>query len=947
MEEESEIEGKIEEVIVDTNETKSEEKKSKKKGKFQMDKCMKDKWTCEENALWRIYMKTYIEREEQLEREDKFKHRKAGKLPKLPRIKSVEEIGTPYKCMPLNAFQFEAETVLPDKLERSKMIRIWRNMRGDCTANIQDSLIGVKSLGSKTDNERWPSVWPCDTRDFFAEIDERDRLEENKRKDIFPCDKIEKNIGEKLTRRLKEDFAMRKELGHARLPPICCPKLNKFYVDRDAGERPGLVDGDYVIFQLSSKKKGVRVYADVCLRGLKGMHLVELGSSRDRQKTWKFCFYQAVVALLAKTQLRYKYAWSVNIDYIYDHAWMLFTHIGSINIKDKQRLDDIIVYNYKYSVEIELIQEMNDLPMITTIDWEFEENNFKRKELLNRKELMNVKLEIGSEKIVDEYKGPVHKATKNIEEWFDKLPIQYRNCIFRTTKYSLAFWQDGLFWYLYNPYRCDEFGYWNDDGYACIMKFCTRQSLKRHLIVLLLRAYVYDIPKSKIPIAEYVEPIQVDQDDEEVKEIDERVEAEEKIPDETVEIVEEQRQDETIIKEDKTKSKTESKTESKKDVFTIQIYQMIYHCCQLNNLKLLERKAKVTTHRVKRKTIDDCPFDPLDWRDPCTIEQEEGDVKDEIEKPTWLKLFKMSWAKCGPSARKKSSGKDVGSIPRMRWHQYQVEESNKLFSLWGELHITDGMFDRENRGFQAYACYVVCAGMTRIMAPEYWSSKTLDVIIMCGDRYYTLSKLEAEFKSTKPEYSHVSCWDRYLMSHFKIGDTMFEANVLPAICGRLYTKNNKHLWQSLEQMFMKYHFGILTCESYCLGVFKFCGSYYMCDVNSFGPPLFQYGEGAAYLLRATYFYKFMIVLILTISSPECSRFSLNPIEILKVVDLNTTGPADLPIGKPKRTDYRGKRNKIVCPYDEDKKRQMRKWKIRRAEERKTVDKTCCKTEDDA
>ncbi|KAI4504883.1 hypothetical protein M0802_000433, partial [Mischocyttarus mexicanus] len=521
MEDESRLEGENEEEViatttdaVDTDETKSVEKKPKKKRKFSFDRCMKDKWTCEEDALWRVYMKTYIEREEELEREDKFKHRKAGKLPKLPRIKSVEEIGgTPYKCMPLNAFQFEAETMLPDKLDRSKMIRIWRNMRADRAASMQDSTIGIKSLGSKTDSEKWPSMWPCDTRDFLTEIEERERLEESKRKDIFPCDKIEKDVRQKLTRQLKDDFAMRKELGHARVPPNC-PKLNKFYVDRASGEKPGLVDGDYVIFQLSSKKKGVRVYADVCLRGLKGMHLVELASFRNRQKTWKFCFYQAIVALLAKTQLRYKYAWSVNIDYIYDHAWMLFTHIGSINIKDKQRLDDIIVYNYKYSIEIELIQEMKDLPRITTIDWEFEETNLRRKEKLNRAELMKVKLEIGSTKITDEYKGPVYKATKNIEDWFDKLPVQYRHCILRTTKYSLAFWQDGLFWYLYNPYRCDEFGYWNDDGYACIMKFCTRQSLKRHLIILLLRAYVYDIPKSKIPVAEYVEPIQVGQGEE-------------------------------------------------------------------------------------------------------------------------------------------------------------------------------------------------------------------------------------------------------------------------------------------------------------------------------------------------------------------------------------------------------------------------------------------------
>jgi len=74
-------------------------------------------------------------------------------------------------------------------------------------------------------------------------------------------------------------------------------------VDRAVGERSGLVDGDYVIVKLPSD----RVYASVVLRGLKGMHLLEMNSLRERKNTWKFCFYQAVVALLAKTQLRYRY----------------------------------------------------------------------------------------------------------------------------------------------------------------------------------------------------------------------------------------------------------------------------------------------------------------------------------------------------------------------------------------------------------------------------------------------------------------------------------------------------------------------------------------------------------------------------------------------------------------------------------------------------------------
>lgn len=640
-----------------------------------------------------------------------------------------------------------------------------------------------------------------------------------------------------------------------------------------------------------------------------------------------------------------------------------------INVKDKQRLDDIIVYNYKYSVEVELIQELNDIPIVTDIPWDYEERNMTRKVALQRKELMNFELEIGSEKITDEQNAPVHKGTRKIEEWFDKLKIRYRNCIFRTTRFCVAFWKDNLFWYLYNPYRCDKFGYWDDSGYACIMKFCTRQSLKRHLMILLLRAYVYSAPKPEKDESEVEKP---DTSGEEVETPQpEAAQAASVVPSEATEVTvtaEEGREGEedgegTVVTEDTGPTETpgvtdeahgaeqpeatiepetkeeETKEDKEEEFYTIQIFHIRHHCCQIHNLRLLQRGApKPAKHLVSRKTIDDCPFDPLDVRDACAIEQEEDDLKEAIEKPTWLKLYKITWAKCMAAPQKKKSTKETGT-GKMRWHQYVVEESNKLFSLWGEIHITDGMFERENRGMQTYACYVVCAGMTRIMAPEYWSSKILDVIVMCGDRYYTYSKLEADFKSTKNEYSHVNCWNRYLMSHFNIGETMFEAKVLPAICGRLYSKGSKYLWQSLEQLFLKYQFGILTCESSCLGIFKFCGAYYMCDVNSFGPPLFTYGEGVVYLFRSTYFYKFITVLVLTIGSPECSQFALNPIEILKVMDV---GPSVFPVGVLDKKDRAKRVSKAECPYDEEKKRYMKKWKHKRTETAKTIDKLCCK-----
>lgn len=507
---------------------------------------------------------------------------------------------------------------------------------------------------------------------------------------------------------------------------------------------------------------------------------------------------------------RYKYAWSANIDYIYDLAWSLYTHIGTINVKEKQLLDDIVVYNYKYCIEVELLEEMKDVPVVKDVDFNYKEDCLKRQITLCRKDPLKVKIEIGCQKVTDSGYVSVHEDVREIEEWFSNMSSRYRNCIFRTTRFSLAYWKDGLFWYLYNPYRCDEFGFWDDEGYACIVKFCSKDSLLRHLMILLLRAYAYRVPS--LPV------------------------------------------------------------EKGKDVFDIQIFHVILHDCQLHNSKLLQRCGAIKRPRCANK----CPPTSEDASDS---EEEDGDSKEPRERSTWLKRLQITWGKCASRKRRIST-----KVSKARWHQYYIEEPKRLFSLWGEIHISDAMFDEANRGMQAYACYMVCAGMTRIMAPEYWSSKILDVIVMCGDRYYTHSKLEAEVKSTRPEYAHVSSWSKYLCDRFKIGETLFEARMLSAVCGRLYSRSGECLWKLLERMFADYHFGVLTCDGACLGLFKFCGAYYMCDVTSYGPPLFHYGNGAAYLIRATSFYKFMTVLVLTINSPERSRFSLNPIEIVRVVE---------------------------------------------------------------
>ena len=469
-------------------------------------------------------------------------------------------------------------------------------------------------------------------------------------------------------------------------------------------------------------------------------------------------------------ELRYKYAWSVNIDYIFDHAWMLFVHMGYINIRRKQRLDDVVVYNYKYSIELELIHELKEIPRITDVSWNFVEKTFKKQEELKRKELMHTPDVFGSEKNSTTQKLPVHKSTKQIEDWFDKLDLQYKNCIFRTTRFSLAFWKDGPYWYLYNPFRCDNFGFWDDFGYGCIMKFCSKDSLKRHLMILLLRAYVYEtefeVKKDDADEEESVEQVEPEGQEEgqegqeggqeegqeegqeggqeegqEGGQEEGKEEGQEGNPEEGQEehqVNEEETQEglENRSAQENVEQDSEKEEEVKKDVFTIQIFQMIYHCCQIHNIKLLQRGApKPKMQLIPKKELDTCPGDSDELSDNCMIEEGEFDVygRDKIEKRSWLKTMAITWARCASS--KKKRGERDALPKKLMWHQYFVEEEGKLFSLWGQVHIKDHVFPEENRGKQSYACYVICAGMTRLMAPEYWTPRTLDAILFCGDGY--------------------------------------------------------------------------------------------------------------------------------------------------------------------------------------------------------------------
>ena len=258
---------------------------------------------------------------------------------------------------------------------------------------------------------------------------------------------------------------------------------------------------------------------------------------------------------------------------------MLFVHMGSLNCKQKIRLNDVVVYNYKYSVELELVHEIKDAPEPIKVPQNYVEDDFIDALEFDRPELTKIPEEIGWEKPKYPKPPPVHSCTRKIEKWFDRLPETYRNCVFRTSKFCLAFWKDGNFWYLYNPYRCDEFGYWCNEGYACMLKFCTRLTLKRHLMILMLRAYSWE-PNS---------PLKFD--------LSEDMQSSARTAPEK-----EGQEDQS----EKSSTSEESNNEPKND-FKVQIYQLIYHDVQIHNMKLLKRKPPgPKLEKVKPKVIDDC-----------------------------------------------------------------------------------------------------------------------------------------------------------------------------------------------------------------------------------------------------------------------------------------------------------------------------------------------------
>jgi hypothetical protein len=109
----------------------------------------------------------------------------------------------------------------------------------------------------------------------------------------------------------------------------------------------------------------------------------------------------------------------------------MFVHTGYLTTKPNQRFDDILVYNYIYSIEIQLVHEIKDIPIIRDVTFEYFEESLTKKEIIQRNKVTLENCEFGVEKIKDNLKVPVHKHTRRLEKWFDKLSEEFTNCILK------------------------------------------------------------------------------------------------------------------------------------------------------------------------------------------------------------------------------------------------------------------------------------------------------------------------------------------------------------------------------------------------------------------------------------------------------------------------------------------------------------------------------------
>lgn len=247
------------------------------------------------------------------------------------------------------------------------------------------------------------------------------------------------------------------------------------------------------------------------------------------------------------------------------------------------------------------------------------------------------------------------------------------------------------------------------------------------------------------------------------------------------------------------------------------------------------------------------------------------------ESEEWLEVYPVPWSRM----TKHLSCGVIRDTPSHKWHSWDVEYPNDLFSLVGNIHQTSKGFSRLGRGKQTIANCIVAIIMTEMYCFENWNSHVLNCVLRYGNTYFKecVENIDTEnyelriedFKKTLV----VPPYNVRIDYHPKLEGTMYiikptQYNLSKALRDFFETKENRH--------------GIIACaregsktKFLAFGRIQL-GEYYMYDCQTIGPPMFldKY-RSCSYILRCTSLNRLLHVMTMTLRGGD---FFIHHLEII-------------------------------------------------------------------
>lgn len=217
--------------------------------------------------------------------------------------------------------------------------------------------------------------------------------------------------------------------------------------------------------------------------------------------------------------------------------------------------------------------------------------------------------------------------------------------------------------------------------------------------------------------------------------------------------------------------------------------------------------------------------------------------------------------------------------PLSKLNKYDVEIEDCLWSLWGNLHPEERVFQRRSRGRQYLAIYVVACCAASVFNLAEWSGQLLNKIVTSGTKYFEESISKAKNKCNAL---------RNMSSDCALESIKFVVYIDQVCCGELYrypTRSHMNLCEALNYFFNHHQFGILKVHNRALAI-GLClgekGGYFMYDCQEKGHPVFTKQKGGSYLLRTRHLHvlHYCIVVTLNVQS-ENVKFGIHRVAMLR------------------------------------------------------------------